>query len=153
MLPGERIVNVRAPRYSIASASAVCANCGDYTHVIALCVPARHETLCHDDAGGERWESVPLPAVVFQIEDIPEPVAARIATVSPLFRVKASTAGTGGGWANHCENCGAEQADYDLHCEPDGAFGQAHAGRIFGMDIDAPFEASAAGYSLDPGLV
>jgi hypothetical protein len=147
-------LNVRAPRYAIASASAPCTNCGNYTHVIAVCLPARHEVLRPDDDGGEAWESVPLPAVVFQIEAMSTPCASRIATVSPHYRVKSGPTETSGGWLNHCENCGAEQADYDLHCEPDGAFSGIHgAARIFLLEIDAPFEASAAGYSLDPGLV
>jgi hypothetical protein len=43
--------------------------------------------------------------------------------------------------------------DYELHCEPDGAFmpcGEAEAGNILLLQIDEPFEAVAAGCALEP---
>jgi len=85
-----------------------------------------------------------------------EPVRMRIAAVSPHFRPAANAADPCRGWVNHCEHCDAEQADYDLHCEPEGAFGPTHGStprRFTVLEIAEPFAAAVAGYSLDPGLV
>jgi len=46
--PGARAdspMNVRAPSYAIVNASALCPDCGKFTHVIALCLPPHHEVL------------------------------------------------------------------------------------------------------------
>jgi len=152
--PGEYAVNVRSVSYAIVSASEQCPSCRLFTHVVAICLPAGHEIW------DESWQSMPAAAAVFQIDGIGAAVQSRIACVSPHFRRTPAAAGVESpGWSNHCEHCGARQLDHDLHCEPEGAFGCGGVGGAGGrsslsvLEIAEPFEAAAAGYTLDPGLI
>jgi len=127
----------RATRYRIVSASSPCPVCGAWTHVVALVVPAE---------GPEA-----LDVCLHYVEQIPEPVQSRMRSLAPWYRLTAQAY-----WANHCEHCGTRQDEYELHCEPGGAFMPAQGSpaqaalRLTAWDIAEPFAAVAGGCSHDP---
>jgi len=150
-----RNVNVRSPAYAIANASAACANCGAWTHLVALVLPPDHEVLVDSF-----WERSALGAWLFYIEDLSESVQAMVRELNPWYRLAPSEARGAAYWMNHCEHCGAPQEDHELHCEPGGAFlperallpaaGGAGAAPIERLDVPRQFAATAGGYALEP---
>jgi len=147
-------MNVRSPAYAIANASAACAHCGAWTHLVALVLPPDHEVLVDSV-----WERAPLGAWLFYVEDLSESVQATVRELSPWYRLAPSEARGAAYWMNHCEHCGAPQEDHELHCEPGGAFtsadaqtpqSTAFAGAIARLDVPRRFTATAGGYSHEP---
>lgn len=149
-------MNIRAPQFAIANASAVCADCGAWTHVVALVAPPDHEVLVDSV-----WERSALGAWLFYVEDLSESVQGTVRDLAPWYRLARSEARSNAYWMNHCEHCGAPQEDHELHCEPGGAFTQAGApfqGRgaaaahIVRLDVPRRLAATAAAYSHEhPG--
>jgi len=139
-------MKIRANRYAIVSASALCPACSRWTHVVALVAPQHHER-----RGEQAWEPVAERASVFDVTDLSASVLRRLASLSPWYRK--TSEGPGAGFANHCEHCAQPLADHDLHCEPGGAFqpqtvGEAQAISVW--DIDEALDAEASGFSHDP---
>jgi hypothetical protein len=146
--------NVRSPFYYVAGADCRCWRCGASTRLLALAVPPSHETLDGDSPHlPEAWQRANFNAFLFYVERLPESVQTWLSELSRHFRLEYSTATLSAYWANHCEHCGALLEDHELHCEPDGAFlplSETAARGIEILQVNEPFEASAAGYAFEP---
>lgn len=139
--------NVRSPSYYIAETDAHCPLCDRRTRVFALALPARHELRVEG-----RWQSVPANAFIFHISRLPRGVSGGLAVLTPDFRLARAKNRRETHWANHCQHCGRELSDDELHCEPGGfmPMSEADAGAIRLIRVDEYCELSAAGYSLEP---
>jgi hypothetical protein len=147
---GDGGINVRARHYLIARTAADCPHCRATTGLVALMVPPLHEVL------SDTWECASRHAFLFYVDYLPEEVVRCLQSIAPTYRWAVSPATQGPQWANHCERCGAFQEDHDLHCEPEGAFlpvSPAAAANIDFFAMPCAFEASAAGYAMDPPFV
>jgi hypothetical protein len=166
--------NIRSQSFAVARSNALCGHCGEPTDLIALVVPHNHEFLealkdedegDHQDADGDanadgptrgaadEWQRANTDAFLFYVDYLSDGVRDRLQRLSPCFRVGYSVATLNSYWANHCEHCGMLLDDHELHCEPEGAFmptNESAASAIQMSTIQAPFEASAAGYSPAP---
>jgi hypothetical protein len=143
-------INIRSSSFLIARRRGACMRCGEATSLIAVVLPHGHLTL-EPDADG--WEIATLTALPFYIEYLPAEVGSRLQLVSSSFRLAYSEETFGTYWANHCERCASLQSDHELFCEPGGAFApisETEAAAIELTEIEAPFEASATGYSYQP---
>ncbi len=139
-------MKIRADRYAIVSASALCPGCARWTHVVALVAPQHHER-----CGEEGWEPVAERASIFYVTQLSAPVLRRIASLSPGYRK--TTEGTDACFANHCEHCAQPLEDHDLHCEPGAAFQPETAGEAQAIslwDIEEALDVDASGFSHDP---
>jgi hypothetical protein len=147
--------NVRAPGYFVLRADAPCRHCGRSTALLALGVPPDHETfeLPEDAEGAGTWQHAGANALLFFVQELPDSVRRRLSELSQSFRPAHGAARLNSYWANHCEHCRAPFGDQELHCEPEGAFMPASeraAAALRLLPIPEPFEAVAAGYSLEP---
>lgn len=138
--------NVRSVSYDIAQMQALCAHCGQEARVLALALPPNHEMYLDGE-----WQHVEAAAFIFYIAELPQAVSRRLLELSPGFRLSGEGP-ENSYWANHCEHCGAELSDEELHCEP-GGFMPADpmdAERISLLRISRGLSACAAGYALAP---
>jgi hypothetical protein len=169
--------NLRSPTYYVAQTNAACRDCGLSTRLLALALPRTHETLevgppdaeaeldrvapdlvapdrvVSDESAADIWQHANVDAFLFYVEQLPDRVQLQLRQISPGYRQAHSAVSQGIYWVNHCEHCGALLDDYELHCEPEGAFmpcSEAEAGKIHLLQILEPIEAQAAGYSPDP---
>jgi hypothetical protein len=154
--------DVRSQTYFVARAIAQCWHCGLSTRVLALAMPRTHETLDTDAPGsagdgGELaqhdWHCAEANAFLFYVDRLSDDVQRRLHGLSRHYRPARSAATQSIHWANHCEQCGELLGDHELHCEPDGAFAppsEAAAANIELLHIDAPLQAAASGYALEP---
>ena len=152
-------INNRSRSYFIACALQRCECCCKFTPVVGLMLPASHETLEIDaDAAPELlaagvWEAAEGGAILFDVEYLPDTVQSRLCQLSQHYRNALSEMSGTPNWLNHCSFCGAQQADFDLYCEPEGAFvpiSAEAAARIRLHEVRDPFEAQAAGYAYAP---
>ena len=153
-------VNYRSRRYSIARALQRCGCCGQLTPVVAVVLPPGHETLAFDEdadeesAAADVWEIAEVSALLFFIEYFPEAVQGRLQGVSQHYQLGHAEDGPLY-WTNQCSFCGAEQDDFELFCEPEGAFSpisEEAAALIRLHEVLEPFEAEAGGYADAPEL-
>ncbi len=147
--------NLRSPTYYVVQTNAACRHCGLATRLLALALPRTHETLEADpgESAKDAWQHANVDAFLFYVEQLPHRVQHQLQQISPGYRQAQSAATQSVYWVNHCEHCGALLDDYDLHCEPEGAFmpcSEAEARKIHMLRILEPIEAVAAGYSPDP---
>jgi hypothetical protein len=151
LAPG--LANIRCAGYWIASTMSRCGSCGELTRVVAVALPPGHETLDLDASEGaaETWVCATLPAVLFAVYHLTEPVRRELQRRSVAYRLTSVDGAEQ--WNNHCEHCGAPQDEEELHGEPDAGFMPASAdtgARIRVEAIAEPFLAGAAGYAPDP---
>jgi hypothetical protein len=155
----QNIINNRSASYLIACGLQQCACCQRLTPVVGLFVPAGHETLEIDaDAASEVlapevWEAAAAGAVLFDVEYLPSAIQNRLRQLSPHYRAAVSDTTGASNWMNHCSYCGAQQGDFDLYCEPEGAFvpiSPDAAAKIRLVKVREPFEAQASGYGCEP---
>ena len=142
--------NVRSPAYFVARTSTECPYCGSPTRLLALALPQEHETL---DVESQVWQRANANAFLFHVEQLSDGAMDRIRELSEHFRPAHSTDTESLYWANHCEHCNRLLEDHELHCEPDGAFlpsSEAAASEVQLLLIREPFEAAAAGMTLEP---
>jgi hypothetical protein len=135
--------NVRAASYYIARTHIPCPHCGTVTPLIAVALPPTHETL---DEESDEWQSVPANAFLYYLEAVSSTVHAYLRRAAPNFRFASY-------WANHCEHCERILGDDQAHGEPGCGFtptGEDEAADIILTEVPEPFEAFAAGYSLEP---
>ena len=142
--------NVRAASYYIARSCAVCPHCASATWLTALALPPGHET--RDDA--DDWQAVPANAFLFYVAAVSGTVRRRLARDAPGLRFASSETTGNAYWANRCQRCELLIGDDVLHGEP-GIHGfalcsEAHAASIILVEVTEPFEALAAGYTLEP---
>jgi hypothetical protein len=153
--------NIRSQTYYVARTRARCWFCGSPTGLLALAVPAAHDTLDEDaqgDAGRDSpaldaWLPAHACAFLFYVGCLPDSVQGQLNRLSKFFRLARSEATSSSYWANHCAHCGTLLGDHELHCEPDGAFmpsNEAAAADIQLLQIREPFQAAAAGYAFEP---
>jgi hypothetical protein len=152
-------VNSRSQTYIIAQAMQRCARCSELTAVIGIVLPAGHETLATDPDADEvtraadLWEVAEADAALFYIEHLSEGVLRRLRQFSQHYRIDSSDAAERLYWMNHCSLCGMSQGDFELHCEPEGAFvpiSAEAAASIRMQEVLEPFAAQAAGYAYAP---
>jgi len=152
-------INIRSPAYLVGRTAGTCEYCRGSTRLLALALPPSHETL-HVYANGESedlcvdvWQVASVNAFIFHVEYLPEAIGGRLSQLSQFYRFARGEGAMNSYWANHCEHCAALFDDYELFCEPDGAFmptNEADASAIELSQIDEPFEAAAAGYAYEP---
>jgi hypothetical protein len=136
--------NVRSPSYFIVRTNAPCAACKRSTALFGIALPGGHDTW----EGEGEWQCAATHALLFYLEHLPKRVRNRLHEQSVHYRRDHNEAGYWY-WMNHCQHCDAQQDDYDLFCEPDGAFMPIDGGES-GLElspVDEQFQASAAGYS------
>jgi hypothetical protein len=159
-------INVRSSHYQLALTIARCPHCGAPTALVGLVVPPGHETLDpeddppHEESEPPLWSVSHHHAFLFHVEFLPVDVQTTVRQFVPAYGRAEADADTDDGsadgrcgWANHCERCGALLDDQELFCEPEGAFlptNEARAAAIHLVKVDAPFEAAAGGYALEP---
>jgi hypothetical protein len=143
-------VNIRSASFLVARRRGVCIRCREPTPLIAVALPHGHLTL---DPDTDRWQAATLNALVFYVGYLPDEVGGRLQQFSSSYRLAYSEETSDTYWANHCERCLSLQPDHELFCEPGGAFvpiSENEAAAIEVSVIEAPFEASAAGYAYQP---
>jgi hypothetical protein len=154
-------INIRSANFLIATRSTDCWNCGQPTLVIAVALPDGHQTQeseADTDGGSElaaedSWQVAALSAFIFYVEYLPDAVGRLMERLSSSYKLSHSESMKIAYWANHCEHCESLQEDHELFCEPGGAFtpiSETQAAAIELTPIQAPFEASAAGYAYQP---
>jgi hypothetical protein len=140
--------------YAIARGLQRCEKCARLTPVIGLVLFPGHETLESDaDAvAGDVWESADTRALLLFIEFLPESVQRRLQQFSQHYRLERDEQEGQSYWMNHCSFCGAKQRDFELYCEPEGAFmpiSKQAAAHIRLYEVPEPFEALAGGYMYE----
>lgn len=124
-LPRDPDISVRSSSYFIAQTTKPCWKCREHTSVYGFILPAGHETLEHDDEDGEQdaWYRYDEPTIVHYVTDLLPAVATRIKAFSRHhYHVDFSKTTQSLYWMNHCEHCGMKQGDFEMYCEPQGAF-------------------------------
>jgi hypothetical protein len=140
--------NFRSTTYYIARRPVTCDSCGASTRVVAVGLPLNHEVRDEDSA----WEAVAGHALLFFIIDLPITVQGQVRRLAPGFREDLSQTQVESHWSNHCEYCASPIDDHELHCEPGNSFvpiSESQGSKISFVEIAEPFEAWAAGYSLE----
>jgi hypothetical protein len=139
-LPG---ANVRAASYYVARTHMCCPHCGVDTPLTAVALGPDHETL---DEEAEAWHSIPANALLFHLQAVSYAVHVRLRGAAPNLCFDSY-------WVNHCEHCDRVLGDHEVHGEPGRGFTplcEDDAANIVLTEIAEPFEALAAGYSLEP---
>jgi hypothetical protein len=153
-------VNNRSRTYCIAHAMQRCGCCARLTPVVAVVLPPGYETLGIDadaedeTAGTDAWETAEAGAFLFFIENLPDAVESRLHGFSQHYH-RGHGQGESSCWSNHCSFCGAQQDDFELYCEPEGAFApisEEAAALIRIYEVSEAFEAQAGGYACAPDL-
>ena len=142
-------IDVRSPRYLIASTLGRCTRCGRSTLLVALCLPPGHEVLDQID---DIWCAAERHAFLFHVDNLCPSARQRLRAIAPRYDVARSTE-EGSGWLNHCDHCGSSFDDDAMFCEPDGGFlptSAQSAALIRLMCIDEAIEARAAGIADEP---
>lgn len=123
-LPLEPDIHIRSSCYFIAQSTKLCWKCGEHTSVFGFILPSGHEALESDeeDDGRDVWYRYNEPTAVHYVTDLLPAVAARIRAFSQDYRVDFSKTTQSSYWMNHCEHCGMKQGDFEMYCEPQGAF-------------------------------
>jgi hypothetical protein len=143
--------NVRSARYYIARACVACPHCRAATWLTALALPPGHETRDEDT---DDWQAVPANAFLFHVATVAAAVGRRLRIIAPNLSFISSATTGNSYWTNRCRRCNLLVGDDMLHGEP-GAHGfalcsEAHAASIGLIEVCEPFEALAAGYTLEP---
>jgi hypothetical protein len=148
-------INSRSRTYYVAGSVQRCDSCARFTPVVGLVLFPGHETLESsadldaEDAAREVWESAETRALLLFVEYLPETVQRRLQQFSPHYRLAYDEQERQSYWMNHCEFCGAKLGDFELYCEPEGAFmpiSEQAAEFIRLYEFVEPFEARAGGY-------
>lgn len=121
-LPEPPEINVQADRYSIVQTEETCWRCGELTRVHGFLLPVGHKTLEHADDGVSEWYVHGEAAMVFYVTDLYPAVAKQIKAITPHYFEDFSKTTNSSYWMNHCEHCSMKQGDFNLYCEPGGAF-------------------------------
>ena len=118
--------NVRSRRYFIVESRFRCDQCNAVTAVFGFAVPAGYESLWVDDDTPDdesgTWEAQRIPAVLSYVEYLPENVANRLRLVTQNYRLDCHGDVDTIFWANHCEHCGAQMEEEELHGDPGSPF-------------------------------
>jgi hypothetical protein len=148
--------NVRAGRYFIVESRMKCEQCKALTAVFGFALPADYESLyadddTPDDASGT-WEVPGFAAVLSYVDYIPESVANHVFSMTQHYRLDSNEAVGGSFWMNHCEHCGAQVEEEELHGELESPFGPMPSEGLEAIrlhEVHEPFTASAGVQSHD----
>lgn len=146
-LPDAPSINVAADRYFIAETDKSCWKCSETTMVYAILLPIGHETLDFDEDEEEVWFRNEDTTILHYVTNLPPSVAARMNAYAPGYRPDFSKTTESTYWMNHCASCGMKQGDFDMHCEPAGAFfpmNEQSARQIALHEIHEDFSCSAS---------
>ncbi|MYN29554.1 DUF5710 domain-containing protein [Duganella levis] len=123
-LPLEQDIGIRSDSYFLAQTVAMCWKCHELTSLFSFILPPGHETLeiNEDSDDGDYWFRHSDPATVSYVTDLPPHVVTQLKAVAPYYRLDFSKTTGSSYWMNHCEQCGMKQGDFEMHCEPGGAF-------------------------------
>ena len=146
-IPHAPDVNIRSARYFIAQSEACCWKCRGSCSVFCFALPPGHEVLepDYDDQSGamvEAWHRRDELAFVQYVADLLPSVAERASSFTRHYRMDFSKMVGREYWMNHCHACGMKQGDFELHCEPSGAFlpmDSQDASRITLYAVAGPF--------------
>jgi hypothetical protein len=118
--------NVRAARYTIVESRLRCLQCSQVTAVFAFSLPVGYESLYVDDDSSDdeegTWEAPGMAAILSYVGYLPESVANRIRALTSHYRIDVDNESGQPFWMNHCEHCGAQMEEEELHGDPDGPF-------------------------------
>ena len=116
--------NVRSARYIIVESRTLCPQCNLVTTVFAFALPAGYESFCvfEDDEPGA-WEAPGIAATLSYVDHLSEAVTKRIRAITSLYRIDVHHETGESFWMNHCQHCGAQMEEEELHGELDGPFG------------------------------
>ena len=153
-------INTRCLSYFIVTARWNCRRCGRVTPVHALVLPAAHETLAVDDDSRQEgvmavWEPAGFPTLMFYVDYLTSPVRRRIRQSAPHYWLDLDGETDSSYFMNHCERCGAKQADRSIHEEYPGAFCDTRADCISAIqltEVHEPLAARAAGFAIEPAF-
>jgi hypothetical protein len=126
-LIGQPNISIWSNRYFIAQTATACWKCGRDTNVFTFILPNGHEILEEDEADEApenygRWVKCSEPTIVSYITDLLPSVSDRVKPISHTYHLDFSKTINSSYWMNHCKHCGMKQGDFELHCEPSGAF-------------------------------
>lgn len=123
-LPSEPDICIRSTSYFIAQTTKPCWKCGECTSVYGFILPVGHESLEPDEDGDgpSLWCRYDEMTIVLYVTDLLPSVVSRIKGLSKHYRVDFSNTTQSSYWMNHCEHCGMKQGDFEIYCEPQGAF-------------------------------
>lgn len=123
-LPIESEVRIRSSAYFVAVTSDYCWKCAEPTSLFGLFLPPGHETLEIDEDAdeGDYWLRHDGWTSLSYVTDLLPHVAARLKAFAPRYRLDFSKTTSTSYLMNHCEHCGMKQGDFEMHCEPGGAF-------------------------------
>lgn len=157
-LPAETVINVRSPFYAIAESAKECWKCGKVTLVYGFMLPAGHETLEETAADSDtvEWIKKEQPTTIYYVDYIPKSARNHISAITLDYRIDYSQATHSSYWMNHCQHCGMKQGDFDMYCEPGGAFcpmDEEDESLITVHMVHEAFEASCGGNSNDDVII
>jgi hypothetical protein len=121
-------ITILSERYFIAQSESQCWKCRKACAVFCFALPPGHlvrEPDCDDDQTGEvveGWHPRDELAFVQYVTDLLPSVEKQISGFTPHYRLDFSKTVGRSYWMNHCQACGMKQGDFELHCEPSGAF-------------------------------
>jgi hypothetical protein len=149
----EQTPNVRSSGYTIVESRTLCGHCKRPTAVFAFALPKDYESLVVYDETPEdepgTWESPKVPAILSYVEHLPETVAANIRGKTSHYRLDLHDESGQNLWINHCEHCGGQMEEEELHGDLDGPFGSMASEEglvaIKLFEVQEPFQASAGG--------
>jgi hypothetical protein len=123
-LPNEANITVRARSHFIARSATKCWACNKLTSVYGFVLPSGHEILefGEEEDAPDIWCRYDEPAIVYYISNLQQAVVDRIRSFTKRYRVAYSKTTRSSYWMNHCEHCGMKQGDFEMYCEPGGAF-------------------------------
>lgn len=143
--------NVRSSRYTIVESGARCVHCKRTSAVFAFALPKDYEALVVDDDTPDdepgSWESPNVPTVLSYVEHLTESVMTHIRAKTSHYRLHMHDESGQSIWMNHCEHCGGQMEEEDLHGDQDGPFGCIASEKglvaIALFHVQEPFLASA----------
>jgi len=121
--PEKPNIGVYSSCYFIAQTTKPCWKCNEHTRVYGFILPAGHKTLeNYGEDAPDSWYYHDELTIVYYITDLIPTVMERIKVFSQHYRIDFSKTTQNSYWMNHCEQCGIRQGDFEMYCEPKGAF-------------------------------
>lgn len=149
-------INVRSRGFWVASGQLPCWRCRGLSRVHGFALPPGHETLFVDEDTGEViWEESEEPSFVCYLEYVSPNAVETMQQRTPNYRLALRRRTATHYWANACQFCASKLGDYDVFCEPGQGFmpvTREEAASITLLAVDAPFSATAGGWSLGVDL-
>ncbi len=101
-----------ASSYFLATTTRGCWRCEAATRVFGFVLPPGHGVwYVDDDPADDCWEVAEEPTVLSYVTAVADPVAARLRSAAPHYRLDFSQTLQRFYWMNHCERCGAKLGD------------------------------------------